>query len=172
MPSSVAHALVAVTVAAALRPRPTPRRFWLPVAVCAVVPDLDAIGWPFGLPDIAWLGGHRALTHSLLFAGALGAAIGTMYTRSPEWRGIRVRLCITLAIATATHGILDAMTTYGAGVAFFAPLWWTRYKLDWQPFTGVLTEVLLLWLPAACLLRWAPFARGMGATVVDPAPAA
>jgi inner membrane protein len=142
------------------------------VATCAVLPDLDAIGWPFGLPDIAWLGGHRALTHSLLFAGALGAAVGAIYTRSLERRGIRLRVCIALAIATATHGVLDAMTTYGAGVAFFAPLWWTRYKFGWEPLTGVVAEVVLLWLPAVCLLRWAPFARGMWAPVVEPVRAA
>jgi inner membrane protein len=172
MPSSIGHALVAVTVAAALRPRPTPRRLWLVAAACAVVPDLDAIGWPFGLPAIAWLGGHRALTHSLLFAAGLGALVGAIYTRAPEWRGSRLRLCGILAIATATHGILDALTTYGAGVTFFAPFWWMRFKFGWEPLTGVFAEVLFLWLPAMCILRWAPFARGMWSPITDPARAA
>ena len=161
MPSSVGHALVAVTVAAALLPPPRPRRFALLVATCAILPDIDAIGRPFGLPDLEFLGGHRALTHSLVFAAVLGAIVGFLCTRAPELRRVRVRACAVIAIAIATHGVLDAMTTYGAGVAFAAPFSWTRYTFGWTPLTGVWKEMLLLWLPTTCVLIWAPFARGV-----------
>ena len=38
-----------------------------------------------------------------------------------------------LALATATHGLLDAMTDGGLGVAFFSPFSNARYFLPWRP---------------------------------------
>jgi inner membrane protein len=35
--------------------------------------------------------------------------------------------------ATASHGVLDALTNGGLGVAFFAPFSNTRYFFPWQP---------------------------------------
>lgn len=34
---------------------------------------------------------------------------------------------------TATHGLLDAMTNGGLGIAFFFPFDNTRYFFDWRP---------------------------------------
>ena len=64
MPSSIAHASVAVLLIPVLGVNNvTP---WLigVTAVAATLPDLDAIGRPFGHGDVEWLGGHRAVTHS------------------------------------------------------------------------------------------------------------
>ena len=169
MPSSIGHGLVALAVAAALRPAAPPRRYWVLSAACAVLPDVDAVGRPFGLGDLAWLGGHRALTHSLAFAAALAGAVVLAAFRSPRWEGERLRLWAALALGTASHGLLDALASYGAGVAFFAPLSWARYKLPWQPFRGILPEVLALWLPAAALLA---FVASRRARPGGPPPAA
>jgi inner membrane protein len=32
----------------------------------------------------------------------------------------------------ASHGVLDAMTTGGHGIAFFSPFWNDRYHLPWE----------------------------------------
>lgn len=72
-------------------------------------------------------------------------------------------------VITVSHGILDAMTNGGLGVAFFAPFDTQRYFFIWRPiqvsplgvrrfFTwrglGILSsEILWVWLP--CLALWA-----------------
>lgn len=38
-----------------------------------------------------------------------------------------------LFVITASHGVLDAMTNGGLGVAFFSPFDRTRYFLPWTP---------------------------------------
>ena len=38
-----------------------------------------------------------------------------------------------LLLATASHGVLDAMTTGGLGVAFFSPVEQQRYFFDFRP---------------------------------------
>jgi inner membrane protein len=43
------------------------------------------------------------------------------------------RLWLFLFLATASHGVLDAMTNGGLGVAFFAPFSDTRYFFPWHP---------------------------------------
>ena len=40
---------------------------------------------------------------------------------------------IVLFFSTISHAILDAMTTGGLGVAFFAPFENTRYFFEWRP---------------------------------------
>jgi membrane-bound metal-dependent hydrolase YbcI (DUF457 family) len=77
-----------------------------------VLLDLDAIGRPFGSGDVAWLGGHRALTHSLTFAAALAIAGVAGACRGPQWQGRRLGAWAYLALAFALHGALDALTTY------------------------------------------------------------
>jgi len=73
-----------------------------------------------------------------------------------------------LCAATASHGVLDAMTDGGLGVAFLAPFDDARYFLPWRPIPVspisasrflsehglaiMQAEVLLIWLPAAILL--------------------
>ena len=110
--------MAAVCVAAAVAPRATPRRFCWFVAVAAVLPDLDALFRPFGGPDVAFLGGHRAFTHSLLFAAVLGLIIAA--GAGPIGRGIAgaAQLWLAASLAIATHGMLDACTTYGEGLSF------------------------------------------------------
>ena len=151
MPSSMAHGLAALTVAHLAFPSAPPRYLYVSAAACAVLPDLDAIGRPFGAPDIQWLGGHRALTHSVAFAAALAFLVGAVLFRGAE-RRTRISRMICLAVATAMHGALDALTTYGDGVEFFAPFTTRRYKAPWQPLHSIGSEIVLVWLPALTLI--------------------
>jgi inner membrane protein len=46
-------------------------RFWYTTALCCCLPDADVAGFRFGIKyEDMW--GHRGMTHSLLFAAALG----------------------------------------------------------------------------------------------------
>src|SRR5690348_16359955 len=109
MPSSYTHAAAGLAVASLLRPRDPPRGYWLAAAACAVLPDVDLVGWPLGIPD-ASVFGHRALTHSLLAALVFGYAAARLVRRPTLWA--------TYAAVAASHGALDALTTYSLGVAF------------------------------------------------------
>src|SRR5688500_17080800 len=113
MASSWTHAVGAIAIAAVAIPRTTHRRVWPLLAIAAILPDVDAIGRPFGAGDVMWLGGHRALTHSVAAAVAAGLLLAFSVSRSAASVPKRGRLWLSLSIAIASHGVLDSLTTYG-----------------------------------------------------------
>jgi inner membrane protein len=140
----------------------------------SAVPDLDVIGFHFGV-RYGDLMGHRGFTHSLFFAVLL-AGLVTMAFRGQSqiscWR-----LFFYLFLATASHGILDAMTNGGLGVAFFSPFSNARYFFPFRPikvspigvgrfFSGrgltvIRSEALWLWLPSVAIFAVSAFVRGL-----------
>lgn len=151
MPSSWTHAMSAIAVGALTLPS-APPRVWTVVAVCAVLPDLDAIGRPFGHGDLAIIGGHRALTHSLA-ASALVSFVAALYLRRrAETFSALPPLFLGLFAAAATHGLLDAFTRYGEGITFLAPWSWTRYRAPWPIMSGLWSDTALF-VAAAVIAR-------------------
>ena len=135
-------------------------------ALCASLPDADVLLMRYG--DVAYgaAWGHRGVSHSLVFALGLGLVAALVFFRGrPVSFG---RAALALAVATASQGVLDAMTTGGRGVAFFAPFSLERHFLPWDPIpVASMTlgafftargmsifgwELLHLWLPLALLL--------------------
>jgi inner membrane protein len=165
MASPLTHAVVAVTLAAGYR---TPSvRFVLLGILTAEIPDLDAIGFWLGVP-YGSLWGHRGVTHSILFA----AIVGWLLTRwGCQWDGMRrAQLWGYCFLAALSHGLLDAMTDGGLGVAFFSPLDQTRYFFPFRPIhvssmspTDVLGPHGLSVLASECLWVWMPC--GLMATI-------
>jgi len=151
MPSSVAHGLAAVALGTLFYPSER-TRLYATAATGAVLLDIDALGRPFGLGDLICLGGHRGLTHSLPFAATLAAATVIVANRGPDWHGRRLGAWAYFALAFALHGALDALTTYGDGVMFLAPLSAWRYKAPWQPFHRIMPEIIGVWLPALAII--------------------
>jgi membrane-bound metal-dependent hydrolase YbcI (DUF457 family) len=117
-------------------------------ALAAAAPDVDAIGRPFGYADLAIFGGHRALTHSMCTGLLFGLLVFLIVRRGSAARSAS-RLALYVTVVVASHGLLDALTTYGEGVAFFAPFTMHRWKSGWQPFDGLVAEIVALWLPGA-----------------------
>lgn len=112
-------------------PKPD-KRIIIASIVVAAVPDLDALfisSIPYGDPL-----GHRGLTHSLFFAAALGLALAFVFVKA-GWAGEHSfgTLAALFGLVTASHGLFDAMTDGGLGIAFFAPFNNTRYFLPWRP---------------------------------------
>lgn len=163
MASAFSHAVVALGIGTCFYRPEIPKRIWLAGVVCSVIPDLDVIGFRFGVRyGDFW--GHRGFTHSLVFAALLAAVVTVVMFR----RGLSgiggLGLLGYLFLATASHGLLDAMTNGGLGVAFFSPFDNTRYFLPWRPirvspiavtrfFTLkglaiVQNEAVWIWLPA------------------------
>ena len=148
MPSSVAHGLTALALGTALLPERAPRRLLYTGVAAAVLIDIDAIGRPFGFGDLTWLGGHRALTHSVVFAAAVGAVLTAFWRRSQSTRAEQLRVYGFFVMAMVAHGALYAFTRYGEGIAFLAPLSWQRFDAPWAPLQGLWEEVFMVWLPA------------------------
>lgn len=175
MPTVMSHAVVASGVgAAAATNRAMPARYWVSLALLGAMPDLDVVIYPLGLnaPHIL---GHRGLTHSLLFAAVVAALMVRLLFRSREWHAWWWRLWVVYFAAIASHGVLDAFTNGGQGIAFLAPLSTGRWHAPWQPILvspiGVQAflseyglqvlqnEMVLLWLPSIALALAARIAR-------------
>ena len=132
MASAFAHAAAGAALWPLFRTRSAPRFTWAIGAVLATLPDLDVIGFRYGIAYNAPLG-HRGLTHSLFVALMWGAIAAWMCARTWTEPRAQLQLAGYLVLALASHGILDAMTTGGLGVAFFAPVDNTRYFFPWRP---------------------------------------
>lgn len=132
MASVFTHVLVGVAQGAAGKSTwKKQRRFWLLAVLCSILPDFDGIGLKLGVPYGA-LWGHRGMTHSLLFAAIAGIAAAACFQL--PWRSKdKWKLAVLFFIITVSHGVLDAMTDGGLGVAFFSPFDTHRYFFSWRP---------------------------------------
>jgi inner membrane protein len=99
-------------------------------ALCSVVPDLDVIGFEFGI-KYGDLLGHRGFTHSIFFAALLAALITfAFFQKSP---GGSLTTFLFLFLSTLSHPVLDALTNGGLGVGLFAPFTNQRYFFPYRP---------------------------------------
>ena len=88
-----------------------------------------------GIPyEHVW--GHRGMTHSLVFAVVVGVIVPKCaFPTLPCWNVRYGRMVIYFGFVTMSHGLLDACTDGGLGIAFFAPFDATRYFFPWRPIT-------------------------------------
>lgn len=163
MASPFSHAVAALSIGTCFYRPQIPKRMWIAGAVCSVIPDLDVIGFRFGI-HYGDFWGHRGFTHSLVFAALLAGVVTVVLFRLGTSEIGRFALFAYLFLATASHGVLDAMTNGGLGVAFFSPFDNRRYFLPWRPilvspiavtrffsprgYAILRCELLWIWLPA------------------------
>jgi inner membrane protein len=163
MASAFTHAVMGLSIGSCFYRRGVSQSVWVAGMVCAALPDVDAIGFHFGVPYGSFWG-HRGFTHSLFFAALVGVAVALLLYRQGKC-GLSKRALFTyLFLATASHGVLDAMTNGGLGVALFSPFNDSRYFLPFRPisvspisvvlfftprgFTVLRNELLWVWVPA------------------------
>ena len=166
MPSAFAHVAPAIALIPAFARPGVPRRlFWLG-ALGAMAPDLDVIGFALGVPYAHPLG-HRGLWHSVPFAALAAACLTALAFPHALPSLSRRRAWLYLFLAIASHGLLDAATDGGLGVALLSPFTNARFFLPFRPiavsplgisafFTargiGVIeSELLWVWLPFTAL---------------------
>ena len=109
MASLLSHSVAALGVGACFYTPRIPKRVWAIGTLCSLVPDLDTFGFRFGV-GYGDFGGHRGFTHSIIFAALVAAAaLGVSYRYSlPSFN--RFSMGMYFFLATASHGLLDAMT--------------------------------------------------------------
>ncbi|MFL6207932.1 MAG: metal-dependent hydrolase [Pyrinomonadaceae bacterium] len=173
MASAFSHAFVAIAIGKTYTGARMPWRFWVLSAVCAVVPDVDVVSFSFGIRYGDMLG-HRGLTHSFAFALLLALVVVMFaFKETPRFTRGWWLLVAYFFVVTSSHGVLDALTDGGLGVAFFAPFSNARYFFPWRPvvvspigiaeffspwgLAVIKSELVWLWLPAAALMlcAWA-----------------
>ena len=126
--ASIGHIAVGMAFGRAFsRDRTISRRAMIAFSVVSMWPDLDVIGFSFGVHyGDPW--GHRGATHSILLAlvaGALSFAVAKRF-------GLPVaRTVIFTAVVALSHGLLDTMT-YGGGLGC-ALLWPFSTHRFWAP---------------------------------------
>lgn len=132
MASAFAHALTAITIGKIQNRKKRGAKFWLLGIVCSILPDADVITFKYGIPyESFW--GHRGFTHSFVFAALLAFLVVLIFYSKTKLMRLRWwALWLYFFLATASHSILDAMTTGGRGVAFFSPFDNERYFLPWR----------------------------------------
>jgi inner membrane protein len=127
--------------------------------IASILPDADVIGLRCGIP-YGNMFGHRGFFHSLCFA-FLSAIVGALAFRR---LGVRsVNAFVFLFLSMASHGLLDAATNGGLGIALFSPFSNHRYFFPWHPIAVaplsaarffssrfslvMLSEIKWIWLP-------------------------
>ncbi|WP_298315618.1 metal-dependent hydrolase [uncultured Aquimarina sp.] len=132
MASIFGHALTAYALGKGFTKEMITWKFWLLGIICSILPDADVIGFKFGIAyEDFW--GHRGFSHSLVFALLLGILVTLIFYKKKILSRAGLALIIYFTICTASHGILDAMTSGGLGIAFFSPFDNTRYFFPWRP---------------------------------------
>jgi inner membrane protein len=152
------------------RPR-VPWHLWFFGAVLAVAPDLDVFAPKVGVA-YRELVAQRGLSHSLLMAAVVSLLIVILFYRSGAGPLRAKQVWLFLFLAMASHGVLDAFTNGGLGVAFFAPFSAKRYFFPYRPLavSPLSIHAFLTSRGVAILLNemrwvWAP-SVGLAATVL------
>jgi inner membrane protein len=161
MCSILTHPAVPVALSFFLPKESVSAKLLLVGAICSIIPDLDVIGFRFGIKYSDMLG-HRGFTHSLLFAALLGALLSFTLFRNSE--GNQWIIFLFLFLSTLSHTLLDMLTNGGLGVALFSPFSNERYFFPWTPIEVspigignffsirglevIISELKWVWLPS------------------------
>lgn len=169
--AGIGHLAIGLAAARVTRPPAQLGRWrWTTLlAAASFAPDLDVLAFPLGIPYGATLG-HRGATHSLVFAGLCGCALGL----DARLRGLSaLRVMLSVSLVMASHGILDAFTDGGRGVALLWPFDDERFFAPWRPIpvspigpgilsrrgVRVMSYECVLFLPLFVMAAW-PRRRG------------
>ena len=163
MPTIFSHAIFASSIGSLFPSAHDKARFWILTATCAMLPDADVISFGLGVRYDSMFG-HRGITHSIIFAAALGLIVSTLFFSGvsiPRWK-----LALYFGLVTATHPLLDMLTDGGRGVALFAPFSGERYFFPWRPievspiglnffnergWAVLSSEIIWIWIPASII---------------------
>lgn len=116
MASIFGHIAASSALGLSFFPKQATTQALLLAGLCAFIPDADVLAFRFDVPYTS-IWGHRGWTHSLAFAVVFGTAVGWLfYQNTVGWW----RMALWFILATASHPLLDMLTTGGMGCA----LWW------------------------------------------------
>jgi inner membrane protein len=177
VPTIISHTVVAVAAGKAFASKDVPSHFWMLSIICSCIPDADVIGLYLGVPYGHFFG-HRGFFHSPFFGLLLsifivGVFFGDVALFSKQW----FFYFIFFFLLSASHGILDAFTNGGLGIALLSPFDNTRHFFPWTPIIvsplgmrGLLSnwglmvikcELLWIWLPSILIVFLSTMVRAV-----------
>jgi len=164
MPTIITHSVIALSSSYSFCSGKESLKFWILSIACSSLPDADVIGYRWLYIPSYHFFGHRGFFHSPVFAALLSLFIVCIFYRKEEifsnqwWKYV-----LYFFILSASHGLLDAMTNGGQGIALLSPLNNNRYFLPWTPIevspltikrflsprglTVLISELIWIWVP-------------------------
>ena len=165
MPTIISHSVVAIAGSFGFKTKKGPVKLLLLGMICSIIPDADVAGYHWLHVSYNSFFGHRGFFHSPFFAALFSAFIVLVFFRhetvfsKPWWK-----YYFYFFLLTASHGLLDAMTNGGRGIALLSPFSSHRYFFPWTPIevsplglgaffsqrglTVLKVEFLWIWIPA------------------------
>ena len=169
MPTILSHPAVPFAIGLSLGNKAIPSRLLMVGIALSVLPDLDVLAFRFGISYASDIG-HRGFSHSLAFA-MVAALLGASCFR----RRFAMAFWFLFA-AAASHGLFDAFTNGGLGIAFLWPFSTERFfapiqvievsPLSIQRFlsprgaTVLMSEIIWVWLPCTIIGIFMAIIRG------------
>jgi inner membrane protein len=158
------HSIVAASAGCVFGRAGLPKRFWLLAIIAAVLPDADVIGYQYLYIPYGHVLGHRGFFHSPCFAALFSLVAVSLCFRQERLLSRRWwAYVLFFFVVGASHGLLDAMTNGGRGIALLSPFSNQRYFLPWTPIevspltvraflsqrglTVMKSEILWIWMP-------------------------
>ena len=164
MATIITHPLVPVAAAYLIGRDKVPTKLIVAAGLASIIPDLDVIAFRFGISYSDPLG-HRGFTHSIFFSALVGL-FAMLFSR--YLNATRMITFLIVFIGACSHGVLDAFTDGGEGIAFFWPFDNERYFFPIRPIEvspiGIsrflsprglevlISEFWLIWLPSFLLI--------------------
>lgn len=142
----MSHPIVPVSIACIFGRQRVPASLLAAGVVASILPDSDSIVRAMGVASRLFA--HRGVTHSVFFAllaGAVGASLHRTFRARP------FSVFLFLFLSTVSHGLLDAATDGGSGIAFFSPFSSHRYFFPFRPVAAAPLSVVRFFGP-----RFAP----------------
>ena len=163
MPTILTHAAVPLAIGLGLGPNAISRRLLAAGVIASMLPDMDVLAFRFHIA-YADTFGHRGASHALMFAVIIGLLAMAFAT---QLKATRSKAFLFACAACASHGLLDALTNGGEGVALLWPFSDVRIFFPWhiievspldmhrvfseRGWVVLQSEFAWVWLPAAAL---------------------
>ena len=168
MPTLLTHTFIAGAACNSFAKEKLPLRYWGIAVFCSNIPDADVLGFNFGINYGSFFG-HRGFFHSIFFALIVAFLAVLVLVRdyrlfSEKWW----RYVLFFFIIGASHGILDAFTDGGLGIALLSPFTSERFFFPWTPipvspiglrsfihYGGlqvIVWEILFIWFPLGAVI--------------------
>ncbi|CUV65483.1 putative membrane-bound metal-dependent hydrolase [Sulfurovum sp. enrichment culture clone C5] len=133
MPSIITHSVVGIFWASLFETKTNKIKFWFFSIFCTIIPDFDVVAFKLGISYEDFFG-HRGFFHSLVFAFIFAILIVFLFFRNVKINSFaKYGLIIYFFILTASHGLLDTLTSGGLGIALFSPFDNARYFYSFTP---------------------------------------
>ena len=178
MPTVITHSAIAVSTAVGFSYAKLSLKLLILSIACSILPDVDVFGYHWLYIPSNHFFGHRGFFHSPFFAALLSILIVSIFYRkevifSKQWW----RHILYFFILTTSHGILDALTNGGQGIALLSPVSNNRYFFPWTPIevsplnikaflsqrglTVLKNEIIWIWAPSILIVILFKLKRNM-----------